>query len=49
MLPSLNAEHTFGGIATALKCFEHMGESLQCDMRIILIDAEMDEEAVQIW
>ena len=47
VLPSLNAEHTFGGIATALKCFEHMGESLQCDMRIILIDAEMDEEAVQ--
>ena len=47
MLPSLNSRNMFGGIATALKCFETMGERLQCDMRIVLIDMEMDEEAVQ--
>ena len=45
LIPSLNAEHVFGGIATALKCFETLGEELGCDTRIILIDAEMDSEA----
>ena len=45
MLPSLNAEHVFGGIATALRCFEALGEALGCDTRIILIDARMDSDA----
>lgn len=46
VLPSLNTEHVFGGIATALKCFEAIGERLDCDTRVILIDAQMDEEAI---
>ena len=45
LIPSLNTEHVFGGIATALKCFETLGDELGCDTRIILIDIEMDSEA----
>lgn len=40
VLPSLNPEHVFGGIATALKCFEAIADRLDCDTRIILLDAE---------
>ena len=47
ILPSLNARNMFGGISTALKCFEVIGERLQCDLRIVLIDMEMDDEAIQ--
>ena len=47
MLPSLNAEHVFGGIATALKVFETLVDSLDCESRIILIDAELNDEAIE--
>lgn len=44
VLPALNAEYVFGGIATALSCFEAIGKELGCSTRIILIDAEMDQK-----
>ena len=47
VLPSLNEEHVFGGIATALKCFEAIAAQLDCDTRIILIDAELNKEAIE--
>ena len=47
VLPSLNEEHVFGGIATALKCFETLGNELECDTRIILIDAKLDKKAIE--
>ena len=45
MLPALNEEYVFGGIATALNCFEAIGDALGCATRIVLIDAEMDQKA----
>ena len=45
VLPALNKEYVFGGISTALSCFEAMGEALGCATRIILVDAEMDSQA----
>lgn len=45
VLPSLNAEHMFGGISTALRCFEELGEELGFDTRIVLLDAKMDADA----
>lgn len=46
VLPSLNAEHMYGGISTALKCFEILGNELGCDMRIILTDIDLNSEAI---
>lgn len=40
LLPSINEEDVFGGIATALKFYERMGEKLGCPMRIIVLDGE---------
>ncbi len=45
VLPSLNEEHVFGGIATALRCFEALADELKCDTRIILIDAKLEKKA----
>ncbi|OUQ46180.1 glycosyltransferase family 2 protein [Lachnoclostridium sp. An118] len=45
VLPALNKEYVFGGIATAMSCFEAMGKQLGCSTRIILVDADMDDEA----
>lgn len=45
MLPSLNEEHVFGGISTALNCFEAIGNELRCDTRIILTDVELDQKS----
>lgn len=45
MLPALNEEYVFGGIATALNCFEAIAEALECATRIVLIDAELDQKA----
>jgi len=39
IVPSINQEHVFGGISTALKFFSELGENLQYDIRIILTDA----------
>ncbi|MDD7218780.1 MAG: glycosyltransferase [Clostridia bacterium] len=47
LLPSINPEHVFGGISTALKFFEKMADELGYDRRIILVDAVPSEEAVK--
>lgn len=47
LLPSINPEHVFGGISTALKFFEELTERSGFDKRIILVDAEPSEEAVR--
>ena len=45
VLPSINEEHVFGGISTALKCFETLGKELGWSTRIIIIDAKPDQKA----
>lgn len=47
LLPSINSEHVFGGISTALKFFEQLADELGYDRRIILVDAVPNEEAVE--
>lgn len=44
LLPSLNRQHVFGGIATALKFFEDLGNDTNLDMRIILTDSDIEEK-----
>jgi GT2 family glycosyltransferase len=39
LVPSLNPEHVFGGISTALKFFEQLIERLGYDSRIIVVDS----------
>lgn len=47
VVPSINTEHVFGGIATALKFFAELTEALGWNSRIILADAQPSEEAVK--
>lgn len=42
IVPSLNKEHVFGGIATALNFYKALGESLGCDVRAIITDSNYD-------
>lgn len=46
LVPSLNTEHVFGGIATALKFYKELGKRLDCDLRVILVDAELKQDAM---
>lgn len=46
LVPSLNIEHVFGGIATALQFYKQLGEALQYDLRILLTDAELKQDAM---
>lgn len=46
LVPSLNIEHVFGGIATALKFYKQLGEAMQTDMRVIIVDAELNQDAM---
>lgn len=46
LVPSLNVAHVFGGIATALKFYKQLGESMKTDLRVILVDAELDQNAM---
>lgn len=39
LVPSINQEHIFGGISTALKFYEQLADSLGCKRRIITTDA----------
>ena len=39
LVPSINQEHIFGGISTALKFFELLKQEFGCDSRIVLTDA----------
>ena len=43
LVPSINQEHIFGGISTALKFFDLLIEEFDCDSRIILTDAAPSE------
>ena len=45
LVPSINPEHVFGGISTALKFFENLVRTMDCDSRIILVDAMPSETA----
>lgn len=45
LVPSINPEHVFGGISTALKFFEELCEKTGFARRIILVDAAPSEEA----
>ena len=44
LVPSINPEHVFGGISTALKFFGELGEKTGYAMRMILVDAAPSEE-----
>lgn len=43
VIPSLNVENVFGGIATALKFYRQLGEAMRTDMRVIIVDAVLKE------
>lgn len=45
LVPSINPEHVFGGISTALKFFDALISATGYDSRIILVDAAPSEEA----
>lgn len=44
VVPSVDSQHVFGGIATALKIFECICEEMDCAVRIITTDAEVKKE-----
>lgn len=44
LVPSINQEHIFGGISTALKFYEQLADSLGCKRRIITTDASPSSE-----
>lgn len=46
LVPSVNAEHVFGGISTALKFFETLCAATGYDRRIILTDAAPHQEEI---
>lgn len=45
LVPSVNPEHVFGGISTALKFFEELAGKTGFDRRIILVDSPPTDEA----
>ncbi|MGN0342939.1 MAG: glycosyltransferase [Roseburia sp.] len=47
LVPSVNAEHVFGGISTALKFFEYLCQATGYDRRIILTDAAPHKEEIK--
>lgn len=47
LLPSVNEEDVFGGIATALKFYERLGARLGCPLRIIVLDGEPRKSDVE--
>ena len=47
LVPSINPEHVFGGISTALKFFETLAKELNYDERIILTDSYPHDEVLQ--
>lgn len=50
LLPTLNPEQVFGGIATAYKFFQEMQNKLTgCTYRIILVDCEPNSSAFEIY
>ncbi|NFG41553.1 glycosyltransferase family 4 protein [Clostridium botulinum] len=49
LVPSINQEHIFGGISTALKFYEQLAESLGCKRRIITTDAAPSEKDMECF
>lgn len=47
LVPSINEEHVFGGISTALKFFDELVEKSGCASRIILTDAFPNRQALK--
>jgi len=47
LVPSINEEHVFGGISTALKFFEELVNKSGCASRIILTDAFPNRQALK--
>lgn len=47
LVPSINSEHVFGGISTAILFFEKLVETTGYDARIILTDAEPNRKALK--
>ena len=47
VVPSINTEHVFGGIATALKFYNKVVETTGYACRLILVDADPSAEAVE--
>lgn len=45
LVPSINVEHVFGGISTAIKFFDTLCEKSGFDRRIIITDAFVSEQA----
>ena len=48
ILPSINKRDVFGGIATALNYFDAFAEKSGWARRIIISDANPDEEAIEM-
>ena len=46
VIPSINQEDMYGGIATAIKFFERIVDDLGCSARIVVLDAELCVEDV---
>lgn len=46
LVPSLNIEHVFGGISTALQFYKQLGGMMGYDLRVILMDAELKQDAM---
>jgi len=42
LVPSVNPQDVFGGIATALSFYQKLVDVLECDSRIIVLDREID-------
>ena len=49
LLPSLNPEHVFGGIATAYKFFCELQKATGMDCRVILTDSAPNQNAVDLY
>ena len=51
IVPTINPEQSFGGIATALKCFDDWASALgdSCDRRILVTDAEIEANAYRAF
>lgn len=47
LVPSINPEHVFGGISTAIKFYQKLAETLGYHQRIILVDAVPSKEALE--
>ena len=47
LIPSINPEHVFGGISTAIKFYLQLANALGYDQRIILVDALPSKEALE--